>query len=86
MSWYQTQRGAKFSSPIVRGMAPTEETARNRMLSDDEIRLVWHVAERTGTFGSIVRMLLLTAARKGEVAAMRYSQLTQTESGFCRAN
>ncbi|HEY5208176.1 MAG TPA: integrase arm-type DNA-binding domain-containing protein [Stellaceae bacterium] len=75
MNWYATQRGTKFTSPIVRGMAPTEETARDRMLSDDELRLVWHVAGKTGTFGRTVRMLLLTGARKGEVAAMRHSQI-----------
>lgn len=75
MSWYQGQRGTKFTSPIVRGMAPTEETARDRILSDDELRLAWHVAGKTGTFGRIVRTLLLTGARKGEVAAMRHSQI-----------
>lgn len=75
MSWYQTQRGSNFTSPIVRGMAPTEESARNRILSDDELRLVWHVAGRTGTFGAIIRTLLLTGARKGEIAAMRRSQI-----------
>jgi integrase len=56
-------------------MAPTEEAARDRVLSDDEIRLVWHVAGRTATFGAIVKTLLLTAARKGEIAAMRHSQI-----------
>jgi integrase len=75
MSWYQTQRGSNFTSPVVRGMAPAEETARDRILSDEELLLVWHVAEKTGTFGGIVRMLLLTGARKGEVAAMRHSQI-----------
>lgn len=75
MSWYQTQRGSQFTSPIVRGMAPSEESARDRILSDDELRIVWHVAGKTGTFGDIVKALLLTGARKGEVAAMRHSQL-----------
>lgn len=75
MNWYQLQRGSNFTSPIVRGMAPTEETARDRIMSDDELRLVWHVAGRTGTFGRIVRILLLTGARKSEIAAMRHSQI-----------
>lgn len=75
MSWYQTQRGSRFTSPIVKGMAPTEETARDRILSDDELRIVWQVAGKTGTFGGMVKTLLLTAARKGEVASMRHSQI-----------
>ncbi len=75
MSWYQAHRGSGFTSPIVRGMEPTQETARDRILSDTELRLVWHVAGKAGTFGRIVRMLLLTGARKSEVAAMRHSQI-----------
>lgn len=75
MGWYQAQRGSAFTSPVVRGMAPSEETARDRILSDDELRTVWRVAERSGTYGAMVRMLLLTGARKGEVAAMRHSHI-----------
>jgi integrase len=75
MNWYQLQRGSGFTSPIVRGMAPTEERARDRILSDDELRVIWHVAGKMGTFGRIVRMLLLTGARKGEIATMRHSQI-----------
>jgi hypothetical protein len=75
MSWYQTQRGSNYTSPIVRGMAPTEETPRNRSLSDDEIRLVWHVASRSGVYGGIVRTMLLNGTRRGEPCAMRHSQI-----------
>lgn len=75
MSWYSKQRGSNFNSPIVRGMAPAEEKARDRILADDELRVVWHVAGKTGFYGGIVREILLTAARRGEVAAMRKTQL-----------
>jgi integrase len=78
-NWYQTLRGSKFTSPIVRGMAPTEESARDRILNDDELRLVWRVAGRAGIYGGIVRELLLTAARKGEVANMRRSHIGQDD-------
>src|SRR5690606_8002698 len=33
------------------------------------------VARRSGTFGDIVQTLLLTGARKSEIAAMRHSQV-----------
>jgi hypothetical protein len=75
MGWYQTQRGSNYTSPIVRGMAPAEETARERALSDDEIRVVWHVAGKSGVYGGIVRSLLLNAARRNEMALMRRSQI-----------
>ncbi|HTV29271.1 MAG TPA: integrase arm-type DNA-binding domain-containing protein [Xanthobacteraceae bacterium] len=75
MNWYQRERGSNFRSPIVKGMAPAQEVVRDRILDHDEIRAVWAVAKRAGTFGGIVRTLLLTAARKGEVGAMRHSQI-----------
>lgn len=75
MNWWQSRRGSNFTSPIARGMAPAEERARDRVLSDDELRLIWRIAKRNGTYGAIVRMLLLTGARKNEVAAMRHSQI-----------
>jgi integrase len=75
MNWWQTQRGSNFTSPIIRGMAPAEERSRDRILSDDELRVIWRIAERGGTYGGIVRMLLLTGARKSEVASMRHSMI-----------
>jgi hypothetical protein len=75
MSWYQTQRGSEFTSPIVRGMAPAEETARERTLTDNEIRLVWHVAGRSGVYGGLIQSILLNATRRGEPAAMCHSQI-----------
>jgi integrase len=75
MAWYQTQRGTGFTSPVVEGMAPSEETARDRTLTDDEIRIIWHVAGRTGVYGGMIRTLLLNGCRRGEVAAMRRSEI-----------
>lgn len=75
MNWWQTQRGSHFTNPIIRGMAPAEEQSRDRVLSDDELRIIWRIAERNGTYGAIVQMLLLTGARKSEVAAMRHSMI-----------
>jgi integrase len=74
MNWYQT-RDENYVSPIVKGMrrdqrAP-EERARDRILNDDEIRAVWEAAEECGTFGGIVKMLLLTAQRKQKVVTMK---------------
>lgn len=75
MNWWQTQRGSKFTNPIIRGMAPAEERSRDRVLSDDELRVIWRVAGRNGTYGAIIQTLLLTGARKSEVAAMRHSMI-----------
>lgn len=73
-NWYAT-RDDRFSPPIVKGMARTRprELARDRVLSDDEIREIWPLL--TGTWGSFVKMLLLTAQRRSEVAAMAWDEI-----------
>ena len=53
------------------------ERARARMLTDDELRAVWKVAEGQGAFGRLVRFLLLTGARRTEAAAMPWAELTR---------
>ena len=81
MSWYAA-RSDDFRSPIVRGMGRVNIKARSRsrVLSDDEIRAVWKAAERTeGPFGYIVRLLLLTGARRTEVAQMRWAELSGSD-------
>jgi integrase len=75
MNWHAT-RSDDFSSPIVRGMARTQrsEQARDRALSDEELRKVW--ATHCGVFSDYVRFLLLTAARRNEVAGMTWGEVT----------
>jgi integrase len=77
MNWHAS-RSDDFRSPIVRGMArvKSKERARERTLSDDELRSIWKAAEAAeGPFGSFVRFLLLSAARRSEAAGMRWSEL-----------
>src|SRR5262249_3018706 len=75
-NWYAT-RDDDYTSPIVKGMARRnkKDNARKRILSDDEIRAVWKAAESNGTFGAMVRVLLLTAQRREKVAAMRWDEI-----------
>ncbi|CAN7296460.1 tyrosine-type recombinase/integrase [Neorhizobium sp. LjRoot104] len=48
---------------------PGQETTRDRILTDDEIRLLLLAADKQGyPFGPMVRMLLLTGQRRSEVA------------------
>jgi integrase len=72
MNWFAT-RHDDYVPPIVRGMRRTnpKERARSRTLSDDELRAVWKAAEANGTFGALVRLLLLTAQRREKVVSMR---------------
>jgi integrase len=72
---WQAMRDENYSSPIVAGMRRTnpKETERKRMLSDDEIRAVWNAA--TGSYGRLLRFLLLTAQRREKVASMQWDDL-----------
>ena len=71
-NWHAS-RDDDFLTPIRRGMGriKTKERARNRVLSDDELRVIWRAAEAAqGPFGRFVRFTLLTATRRSEAANM----------------
>lgn len=66
------------TSPIVRVKAPTHEESRDRVVSDDELRLIWKAADYVGfPFGPFVQVLILTAQRRDEVANARYSEFNK---------
>jgi len=76
MNWHAT-RSDDFLSPVVRGMARTQRSdrARERILTDDELPKIW--AANYGVFGSFVRFLLLTAARRSEVSDMTWAEIDE---------
>jgi integrase len=68
-------RDDEFITPVVPGMARQKpaEHRRDRILSDDELRAVWAETADNSTFSALVRFLLLTAARRGEAAGLRWN-------------
>jgi integrase len=59
----------------IKPVAP--ENRRDRVLSDDEIRLFWQACEAVGyPFGPLGQLLLLTGQRRGEVAQMTERELS----------
>jgi integrase len=79
MRWYQS-RDEDYTSPIVSDMRRDkrrpDERARNRVLSDDEIRAVWKAAEAMGHgFGAIIRLALLTGQRREKIVSMKWSDI-----------
>jgi integrase len=63
-------------SPCTLVEPPAPERSRDRILSDDELKLVWKAAESDGwPFGSIVKLMVLTGQREGEIAGMCWSEL-----------
>jgi integrase len=74
-SWL-VDRSVIETSPCARVKPPAAETSRDRVLSNDELRLVWRATERLGgPYGGFVQMLVLTGQRREEAAAMRRSEI-----------
>jgi integrase len=75
-------RHDEFRSPIVRGMGRLRDNARDRILSDDELRAFWAATadlakERCPVaYGGWARLMLLTATRRNEPANMTRSELS----------
>jgi integrase len=60
------------ASPCAGLRPPAQNAPRARVLSDVELRVVWNAAAAYGyPFGAIVRLLILTGQRRGEIAALR---------------
>jgi integrase len=79
MNWHAT-RSDTFRSPIVRGMKRAEEKARSRILTDDELRAIWQATgEYRHPFGPMLRLILLTAARRNEANFIKRSEIAGTE-------
>ena len=76
MNWYAA-RHDDYRPAIVPGMKRQSavEQARERILSDDEIRMIWNQAEANDLFGAFVRVALLTGQRRSKVAAMKRSDI-----------
>lgn len=63
------------SSPTAR-IRRVPLRSRDRILSEDELRLVGEAFEaEKGLFGSLFKLLLLTGQRRGEVAGMRWEEV-----------
>jgi integrase len=63
-------------SPCTLIEPPAPERSRDRILSDDELRLVWNAAEGDGwPFRELIKMLILTGQRLSEVGGMRWEEI-----------
>jgi integrase len=52
---------------------------RQHALSDPEIRLLWNACESFGNYGRILKLLLLTGARRNEIGHLRWSEVNLPE-------
>lgn len=74
-SW-AVERSLVETSPCTGVSRPAPVMHRDRVLSDDELASVWHGAlALAAPFSHIVRLLILTGQRRGEVAGLRWSEV-----------
>jgi integrase len=67
--------GLVGSNPVAATFKPAEERARDRVLSDDELALIWRCTSAGTDHDHIVRLLMLTGARREEIAGMGWSEI-----------
>ena len=63
-------------NPVEKLSCPSRNNERDRVLSDDELIRIWTAAETIGyLFGAIIKLLILTGARRDEIADARVDWL-----------
>jgi integrase len=69
-------RGILDVNPMADLPKPGKAIKRDRVLSDGELKAVWKAAEKTAwPFGPAIRLLILAAARREEIGALRWSEI-----------
>jgi integrase len=69
------------TSPCVRirnttiGINGSKDLRRTRVLTDMELRDVWQEVEALGVYGCVVRLLMLTGQRLGDIAQAKWSEI-----------
>lgn len=69
-------RGIIETNPMADLPKPGAAVKRDRVLTNTELAAVWGAAGKAGgPFGPAIRLLALTAARRDEIASMRWSEV-----------
>lgn len=76
-------RGDIERSPMEGMEAPPSPPSRDRVLSDEELRLVWQASESLSyPFRSFYRLLILTGQRREEVAGLNWSEVNRAKASW----
>jgi integrase len=62
-------------SPCESLPAPARARSRERVLNDAELSSIYNCAGEIGQFGTIVRLCIVTAQRRGEIGALKWSYI-----------
>ena len=66
--------GVVESNPVIGSPEPRDSQPRERVLSDNELAAIWRACN-DDDHGRVVRLLILTACRRGEIGGMAWSEI-----------
>jgi integrase len=66
-------------NPVI-GTVKGEETSRERVLSIEELRAIWQATAELNAHDAIVRLLILTGARKAEIGGLAWTELDRANA------
>jgi integrase len=68
------REGLVDANPVTATNQLPPPKARERVLDDSELAAVWHGCSDLGDFGTIIRLLMLTGARRDEISELRWDE------------
>jgi integrase len=71
-SWAMSE-GLTATNPTI-GVTKRQERPRERVLGDDELARIWR-ATGDDVYGTIIKLLILTAQRRGEISGLRWEEI-----------
>jgi len=69
------EEGLVAANPVVRTPKPKKAKARERVLDDGELVAVWNATGGDNDHDRIVRLQILTGARRAEIGGMRWQEI-----------
>jgi integrase len=76
-TWYAERAPDDYAVPFLpRGTKRDTGGARDRVLTDDEIRAIWSACDAEPEFGNFIKFALLCAQRKGIILDMRWDDVS----------
>jgi integrase len=73
MFTWAMRSGLALANPVI-NTNKYDESPRQRVLKDSELRTVWQALE-SNRYGTIVKLLILTGQRRDEIAGLRWSEI-----------
>jgi integrase len=74
--------GLVSANPVAATFKPAEEKPRERVLTDAELVLIWSCTGGSTDYDRIVRLLILTGARREEIAGIAQSEISRHGDGW----